>query len=170
LVDGEGGKKKEEALLVSWESLERKKAELDELIRIRIPQNTKDISIARSYGDLRENFEYKSAKDLQKVLMRRKSELEKDIGRARGTDFKGSDASTVNAGTIVALTDESGNEIIMTVLGAWDSDPETKTVSYLSEVGKSLMERVVGDEVKVRDTVTEALQTLTIRSIKPFNP
>jgi len=168
LVGGEG--KKEEPLLVSWDSLERKKTELDELIRIRIPQNTKDISIARSYGDLRENFEYKSAKDLQKVLMRRKSELEKDIARARGTDFKGSNASKVNAGTIVTLTDESGQEVVMTVLGAWDSFPETKTVSYLSEVGKSLMERVVGDEVKVRDSVTEALQTLTIRSIKPFNP
>ncbi|NJN19639.1 MAG: hypothetical protein HC822_27055, partial [Oscillochloris sp.] len=36
------------------------RAELDEIIRVRIPQNTKDISIARSYGDLRENFEYKS--------------------------------------------------------------------------------------------------------------
>ncbi|RYD17148.1 MAG: transcription elongation factor GreA, partial [Verrucomicrobiaceae bacterium] len=168
LVGGEG--KKEEPLLVSWESLEKKKTELDELIRVRIPQNTKDISIARSYGDLRENFEYKSSKDLQKVLMRRKSELEKDISRARGTDFKGSDASKVNAGTIVTFTDESGQEVIMTVLGAWDSHPDTKVVSYLSEVGKSLMERSVGDEVKVRDSVTEALQTLTIRSIKPFNP
>lgn len=168
LVGGEG--KKEEPLLVSWDSLEKKKIELDDLIRVRIPQNTKDISIARSYGDLRENFEYKSSKDLQKVLMRRKSELEKDIARARGTDFKGSDASKVNAGTIVTLTDESGKEIIMTVLGAWDSHPETKTVSYLSEVGKSLMECTIGDEVKVRDSVTEALQTLTIRSIKPFNP
>lgn len=168
LVGGEG--KKEEPLLVSWDSLEKKKLELDELIRVRIPQNTKDISIARSYGDLRENFEYKSAKDLQKVLMRRKSELEKDIARARGTDFKGSDASKVNAGTVITFTDESGKEVIMTVLGAWDSHPDTKVVSYLSEVGKSLMERTVGDEVKVRDSVTEALQTLTIRSIKPFNP
>ncbi|WAC21831.1 GreA/GreB family elongation factor [Luteolibacter sp. SL250] len=168
LVGGEG--KKEEPLLVSWDSLEKKKIELDELIRVRIPQNTKDISIARSYGDLRENFEYKSAKDLQKVLMRRKSELEKDIARARGTDFKGSDASKVNAGTVITFTDESGKEIVMTVLGAWDSLPEQKIVSYLSEVGKSLMERTVGDEVKVRDSVTEALQTLTIRSIKPFNP
>lgn len=170
LVDGDRGRKKEEPLLVSWESLERKKTELDELIRIRIPQNTKDISIARSYGDLRENFEYKSSKDLQKVLMRRKSELEKDIGRARGTDFKGSDAGKVNAGTIVTLTDESGKEIIMTVLGAWDSEPETKTVSYLSEVGKSLMERSIGETVSVRDPITETLQTLTIRSIRPFNP
>ena len=105
LVSGANAKRPEEALLVSWESLEKKKTELDELIRVRIPQNTKDISIARSYGDLRENFEYKSAKDLQKYLMHRKNELEKDITRARGTDFKGSDASKVNIGTIVTLTD-----------------------------------------------------------------
>ena len=58
----------------------------------------------------------------------------------------------------------------MTVLGAWDSDPDTKTVSYLSEVGKSLMERSIGETISVRDPITEALQTLTIRSIKPFNP
>ena len=55
LVSG-GGQRREEALLVSWESLAKKKTELDELVRVRIPQNTKDISIARSYGDLRENF------------------------------------------------------------------------------------------------------------------
>ena len=170
LVSGVNAKRPEEMLLVSWESLEKKKAELDDLVRNRIPQNTKDISIARSYGDLRENFEYKSAKDLQKYLMHRQGELEKDITRARGSDFKGSDASKVNIGTIVTLTDAAGTEIIMTVLGAWDSIPETKTVSYLSEVGKALVGREPGDTVQVRDEVTEEMQTLTIRSIKPFNP
>jgi transcription elongation GreA/GreB family factor len=170
LVSGVNAKRPEEMLLVSWESLEKKKAELDDLVRNRIPQNTKDISIARSYGDLRENFEYKSAKDLQKYLMHRQGELEKDITRARGTDFKGSDAAKVNIGTIVTLTDAAGSEIVMTVLGAWDSIPETKTVSYLSEVGKALVSREPGDTVQVRDEVTEEMQTLTVRSIKPFNP
>jgi transcription elongation GreA/GreB family factor len=169
LVNGTN-QRREEALLVSWESLEKKKAELDELIRVRIPQNTKDISIARSYGDLRENFEYKSAKDLQKYLSHRRSELERDIHRARGTDFKGSDASKVNIGTVVTLTDASGDAVEMTVLGAWDSDPEKKLVSYLSEVGKALVGRAPGDTIQVRDPVTEQLQTLTIQSIRPFNP
>lgn len=169
LVSG-GQQRREEALLVSWDSLEKKKAELDELIRVRIPQNTKDISIARSYGDLRENFEYKSAKDLQKYLMHRKSELERDIHRARGTDFKGSDAAAVNIGTIVTLTDASGAEVEMTVLGAWDSDPDKKLVSYLSEVGKALVGRNPGDTVEVRDETTEQMQTLTIKSIRPYNP
>ncbi len=169
LVSG-GGERREESLLVSWDSLEKKKLELDELIRVRIPQNTKDISIARSYGDLRENFEYKSAKDLQKYLMHRKSELERDIHRARGTDFKGSDAAKVNIGTIVTLTDAAGSTVEMTVLGAWDSDPEKKLVSYLSEVGKALVGRAPGDSVQVRDEATESLHTLTIQSIRPYNP
>jgi len=170
LVNGENQRKREEPLLVSWESLEKKKAELDDINNNRIPQNTKDISIARSYGDLRENFEYKSAKDMQKVLMHRKQELERDIARARGTDFKGANADSVNIGTIVQLTKDDGTPETITVLGAWDSDPEKKIVSYLSEVGKALMARVPGDTVQVRDMQTEQLYTLTIKSITPFNP
>ena len=163
-------KKREEALLVSWESLERKKAELDEMVRVRIPQNIKDIAIARSYGDLRENFEYKSAKDLQRYLGHRKNELEKDIARARGTDFKGSVATTVNIGTVVTLVDEAGQEQIITVLGAWDSDPEKKIVSYLSDVGSALVNLAPGETAQVRETSTEVMQTLTVKSIRPFNP
>jgi transcription elongation GreA/GreB family factor len=170
LVSGANQKRPEEILLVSWESLEKKKAELDDIIRNKIPQNLSDVKIARSYGDLRENFEYKSAKDLEKYLGHRRNALDKEINNARGTDFKGSDASKVNIGTVVTLVDSAGAEIVMTVLGAWDSIPETKTVSYLSEVGKALVNRAPGDPVEIRDEVTEQMQTLTIRSIRPFNP
>jgi transcription elongation GreA/GreB family factor len=170
LVSGTNAKRPEEALLVSWDSLEKKKAELDDLIRNKIPQNLQDVKIARSYGDLRENFEYKSAKDQEKYLAHRRNALDREIHLARGTDFKGSDASKVNIGTVVTLTDAAGKETVMTVLGAWDSIPETKTVSYLSEVGKALVGRSPGETVQIRDETTEALETLTIRSIKPFNP
>ena len=170
LVSGANQKRPDEILLVSWESLEKKKSELDDIIRNKIPQNLNDVKIARSYGDLRENFEYKSAKDLEKYLGHRRNALDKEINNSRGTDFKGSDASKVNIGTVVTLTDEAGTESVITVLGAWDSIPETKTVSYLSEVGKALVGRVPDDTVQVRDEATEAMVTLTIRSIRPFNP
>jgi len=170
LVSGANAKRHEEPLLVSWESLERKKAELDDIVRIKIPQNREDVKIAKSYGDLRENFEYKSAKDMEKYLAHRRNALDKEIHNARGTDFKGSDASKVNIGTIVTLTDASGTPVDMTLLGAWDSDPEKKLVSYLSEVGKVLVGRSPGDTVQIRDEVTEVFQTLTIQSIRPYNP
>src|SRR5213075_1297627 len=73
LITGEATKQ-ESALLVSWESLERRKNEYDELVHKKIPANSKEIAIARSYGDLRENHEYKAAKEIQKLLMRRKGE------------------------------------------------------------------------------------------------
>ncbi|MGB1128877.1 MAG: GreA/GreB family elongation factor [Haloferula sp.] len=167
LVSGDD-KKKVENLVVSWESLERKQAELDELIRVRIPQNTKDISIARSYGDLRENFEYKSAKDMQKVLMRRKGELEKELDLARGTDFKGADTKTINIGTVATLKGADGTDQTVTVLGAWDSDPEKNIVSYLSEAGAALMEAAPGEEVELRDPATDAMKTWTVVSIAAY--
>ncbi len=170
LVSGTNQKRPDEILLVSWESLEKKKAELEDLIRNKIPQNLNDVKIARSYGDLRENFEYKSAKDLEKYLGHRRNALDKEINNARGTDFKGSDAGKVNIGTIVTLTDSSGVDTDITVLGAWDSIPETRTVSYLSEVGKALVGREPGEAVQIRDEATEMMQTLTVKAIRPFNP
>ncbi len=169
LVSGQNAAKREEPLLVSWESLEKKKQELEELIRVKIPQNREDVKIAKSYGDLRENFEYKSAKDLEKYLNHRRTALEREIANARGTDFKGADTKTVNIGTVITLIDDKGTQQTITVLGAWDSNPEKKEVSYLSEVGKALMGLSVGSTAKIRDLETEQMQTLTIQSISAYH-
>ena len=86
LISGEQTKQ-EATLLVSWDSLERRKNEYRELVEKKIPANSKEIAMARSYGDLSENHEYKAAKEMQKLLMRRKADLESELVRARGTDF-----------------------------------------------------------------------------------
>src|SRR5205814_7789837 len=87
MVTGAQQEEKRETLVVSWSSLDRRKAEYEELIKKKIPENTKEIALARSYGDLSENFEFKAAKQMQAVLMRRKSELEQMLHHAQGTDF-----------------------------------------------------------------------------------
>lgn len=156
----------QETLVVSWESLERRKKEYEELVNKRIPQNVKDIAVARSYGDLRENFEYKAAKQMQAVLNRRRIDMEKDLNNAQGTDFSEADSATVNIGTVVVLDGEQGKEIEYTVLGAWDSDPDTNLVSYLSDIGQALIGEKVGGEVEVRDLETEELNTFTVKSIR----
>lgn len=148
LISGEQTKQ-DTSLIVSWESLERRRAEYTELVHKKIPANSKEIAIARSYGDLRENHEYKAAKEMQKVLMRRKDELEAQLVRARGTDFSNPRTDVVSIGTIVHATDLQGNQReTFTVLGAWDSDPDKGVVSYLSPVAQSLLNRKVGDEVE----------------------
>ncbi len=87
LISGEATKQ-ETKFIVSWESLERRKNDYAELVQKKIPANSKEIAIARSYGDLRENHEYKAAKEMQKMLMRRKSELEAQLVRAQRNRFR----------------------------------------------------------------------------------
>jgi len=148
LISGEQTKQ-ESNLIVSWESLERRKEEYNELVQKKIPANSKEIAIARSYGDLRENHEYKAAKEMQKILMRRKAELENQLVRARGTDFAEAKTDAVSIGTRVSVTDLIANHPeAFTVLGAWDSDPEKGVISYLTPVAQFLLNRKVGEEIE----------------------
>src|SRR3974377_1883380 len=94
---------REEALIVSWSSLQKRKDEYDDLISKKIPENTKEIGDARSSRHLRENFEFKAAKEMQTVLMRRKAELEQMLARARGSNFENAALSPVFLGTKAKL-------------------------------------------------------------------
>lgn len=148
LISGEQTKQ-ESNLVVSWESLERRKNEYREMVEKKIPANSKEIAIARSYGDLRENHEYKAAKEMQKLLMKQKSELETQLVRARGTDFANVRTEAVSIGTIVRATDLEANQPEQfTILGAWDSDPEKGIVSYLSPMAQALLNHKIGDQVE----------------------
>jgi transcription elongation GreA/GreB family factor len=141
--------RQEAPLMVSWESLERRKNEYRELVEKKIPANSKEIALARSYGDLSENHEYKAAKEMQKLLMRRKADLETQLVRAHGTDFANPRTDVAAIGTIVNATDLATNQPEhFTILGAWDSDPDKGIVSYLSPLAQSLLGHKIGDEVE----------------------
>jgi len=141
-------KKEDNSFLVSWSSLERRKSEYDDLVNKQIPANSRDIALARSYGDLRENHEYKSAKEMQRVLSRRKHELESQLARARGTDFANARTDVVSPGTIVRVTDLASNvPTTYKLMGAWDGDPEHNILSYLTPLAQIFVNKPVGAEV-----------------------
>ena len=157
------------ALIVSWSSLEKRRAEYEEIVKVKIPENTKEIAIARSYGDLSENFEFKAAKQMQSVLMRRKSELEQMLHDARGTSFEHPDTTRVSIGTIVTLHSTEGNkDETYTILGAWDGDPDRHIISYQTAIGQALLGHEVGETISLnRD---EGAAQFTIASIQPAPP
>ena len=149
LINERQGKEEPDvSLIVSWKSLEAKKASYDHLTNVEMPKNREDISIARSYGDLRENFEYKSAKEYARVLARRKFEMERDLQRAKATDFADATTDRVTIGTRVALLDlETNKSEEFSILGAWDTDVPHGIISYLSVTGAAILFKPVGEEV-----------------------
>jgi transcription elongation GreA/GreB family factor len=157
------------SFVVSWESLERRKNEYAELVQKSIPANSKEIAQARSYGDLRENHEYKAAKEMQKILMRRKGELEFQLVRARGSDFANPRTDVVSIGTEVHVTDlDHQHPEHFIILGAWDSNPEKGIISYLTPVAQSLLNRKPLEEVEV--PVDTSKRRYRIDSIAPYKP
>jgi transcription elongation factor GreA len=156
-------------LIVSWSSLERRKAEYEELVKVKIPENSKEIALARSYGDLSENFEFKAAKQMQSVLMRRKAELEQMLHNARGTSFENVDTSRVSIGTIVTLRAmETNKEETYTILGAWDGDPDRHIISYQTAIGQALLGHKTSDAVSLN--TEHGASQFTIVSIQPAPP
>ena len=163
---------KQESLIVSWASLEKRKTDYEELVTKRIPENTKEISVARSHGDLRENFEFKAAKEMQRVLMRRKSETERDLARARGTDFSNPDVTKVSIGTKVTLREVANDAVdIYTILGAWDGVPEEGIISYQTAIAQAIIGQKVGDKANLpTEHGVKMVEIMAIEAVRTAAP
>lgn len=136
-------------LVVSQESLDARKREYEILITKKIPENNEAIAVAREHGDLRENAEYKMAREDQATLLARKGELELELSKARITTFGDATTEAVGIGSIVELKHEaSGNIYQYAILGAWDSYPEENILSYKTPLGQSLLAKGVGETVE----------------------
>ena len=129
----------------------RLRDELNYLRSVERPRITQMIATAREHGDLKENSEFKMAKQDQSVLMGQKVQLERDLARARITDFAEASTDQVSAGTIVDLRDvANGKAVRYSVLGAWDSDPDNHRIAYKTPLGQALLGKKIGEHVKLK--------------------
>jgi transcription elongation GreA/GreB family factor len=137
------------ALDVLWatpSSIAAKRAQLEEIAKKELPANRKAIQVAREMGDLRENFEYKAARQRHELLTSLATKINAELSRARAIDPESVDPSQVRVGTRVRLAGDGG-ERTLTVLGPWESAPEAGVISYESELAQKLLGKAVGDTV-----------------------
>ncbi len=136
------------ALIVSAWSMQERRNELEDIIKVQIPANKEAIAIAKEHGDLKENSEYKMARQDQETLLARKGLLESELERAHVTDFSDTPTDKVGVGSIVELVPASGGTVVYTILGAWDSNPEENILSYKTPLAQALIGKSVGDVVE----------------------
>lgn len=150
--------------VTSHRSYHRAWRELRSIVEVKIPANSRAIAHARSYGDLRENAEYKAAKEEQGLLARKRGDLEKALDRVKPLDFSVvTDFSRVIPGCTVAVRRPDGKTRSFHVLGLWDSDPERHMISFDTPIGKALHGHRVGDIVE------SPMGPLEITDIRPLD-
>ena len=126
-------------LIVTKDSYERKQKELKNIIDVEIPKNSKEIGAAIELGDLKENAEYKAAKERQDMLNNNASRLKEDLQKAQIYTKDDIDTSKISYGTKVTLYNHNKDkDENITILGPWESDPDNNIISYLSPLGNAL--------------------------------
>ena len=132
---------------VTAEGLSKMKAELENLkgeTRMAVAEAIRE---AKSHGDLRENAAYHEAKLNQTRLDLRISELENAINRARVVVRSGDGAGL---GSMVKLLDlEYDEELEITLVGAFESNPAEGLVSVSSPLGEAVQNKAIGDTIEV---------------------
>jgi len=152
----------DDTFFVTASATEAKRKELENILKVEIPENTKGIALAAAEGDLTENFEYKARREKQQLLSARAGKIQEELGKARALDPATVDTTEVRPGTRVTLGGAAGTRAV-TLLGPWDSNPEGGVYSYLSDLGRALLGKTVGEKANVlgEDLVIEKIQVWT---------
>ncbi len=133
-------------LIVTMAMYEEKQKQLQNIMDVEVPANSKEIAFALSLGDLRENAEYKAAKEKQEILNSTVAKLKDEIERAQLFDPNSINTNKVSFGTRVVLENlTEGGEETYTILGPWESDPENMIISYQSPFGNVILNKTMGE-------------------------
>lgn len=130
----------------------------------------KEILKARAHGDLRENAEFHAAKERQRFVDARLSQLKKRLGDMSMVDFTKIPKDRVGLGSkVVVLDTDKDEQITYKIVTSEEADAINGKISTGSPIGRGLLGKQVGDEVKIAipggTKMFEVLQLTTIHDL-----
>lgn len=134
---------------LTQEGLAELKAELDNLINVRRPENIQAIKEARSLGDLSENAEYDAARNEQAQIEARIKQLEKMLENVSIISETSKDKVGIGSTVVIKYVDDDDEEDEYKIVGSQEADPFESKISNESPIAKALLEHKVGDVVTV---------------------
>ena len=158
----------ESAKYITPEGAARLRRELDELWRVKRPAVTKTVSEAAAQGDRSENAEYIYGKRQLAEIDRRVRFLRKRLTGIRVVAEAPSDTSKVYFGAYVRVVDEDGASHVFRIVGPDETRLELGEISMDSPVGRALLGRRVGDEVRVARPKGDATYEIDALRYTPF--
>jgi transcription elongation factor GreA len=114
------------------------------------PQVIKAIAEARGHGDISENAEYEAAKEKQAMIEGKINDMHHKLSQCEVIEVPGGSAERAIFGTTVDMEDlDTGEEFKYRLVGPYEADLAQGTISVISPIGRALIGKEAGDEVKV---------------------
>jgi transcription elongation factor GreA len=121
-------------------------ATLERELKVDLP---KEIQRARELGDLRENAEYKAAKERQDIVNARIAMLKKRVGEISMINLERIPTDRAGFGSTVHLRAEAGETVVYQLVMPEEADAEKGMISTSSPIGRAILNKEVGDEINV---------------------
>ena len=146
--------------------IELMKQELDHRRTVLRPQLLEQVKIARAFGDLSENFEYKAAKQEKNRNESRIRYLERMIATAKVIEVNEKEGTVGLFDHVVLYNEKLGKEQNIQLVTTLRQNALKGLISKESPVGKAILGKKVGDRVEIVVS-PEMKYTVEIRSITP---
>jgi len=136
---------------ITREGYDRLWAEVQRLKQEERPRVIEAIAEARRHGDITENAEFEAAKERQALLEGKINDLYKKLSECEVVEPPKAPPERVVFGSTVALENQdTGEEVRYRLVGPFESDLASGTISVTSPIGRAIIGKEVGDEVQVR--------------------
>ena len=142
-----------EIIWTTREGFEKIKSRIEKIATVETIENAREIEVARSHGDLRENSEFKFAQEKRSRLQSELKFLSDQVKVMRVLTEEDIDISCVNIGCVVDLENEGGERLSYSLLSPWDANPEKNILSSQSKLAKEMIGLNIGDECAVQGKV-----------------
>jgi len=130
---------------------EKLRSELQRMQKEDRPSVIRAIEEARGQGDITENAEFEAAKEKQAIIEGRIQELTDKVAHSQIVDLPDNVDGKVVFGCVVMVEDLQTREVSSyRLVGPYEADVLEGTISVTSPIGKALIGREQGDEVKVQ--------------------
>jgi transcription elongation factor GreA len=134
---------------ITKQGYENLKKEIEFLRNTKRPKLLLAIEEARAHGDISENAEYEAAKEELQFLLKKLGELDEQISKSEIREVKTAQNGAVEFGNRVCLKNlDTDEEAVYTVVGPYECDIQKGTISISSPLGRALLGKSVGDEVR----------------------
>jgi transcription elongation factor GreA len=137
--------------LLTTQGYDRLSAEIRNLTLVERPKIIEEVQIARDHGDLKENAEYHSAREKQRLIDKKIGDLQKLLTHSQIWNSSESNNYKVGFGSTVTILDlNTDEEETYTIVGTYEADSTNNIISYHSPLAKSMLEKEVEDEIELQ--------------------
>ncbi len=151
---------------ITTKGLAKLKEELHYLLFEDRPKVVETVAWAASNGDRSENADYQYGKRRLREIDRRVRFLQKRIDAAEVVEPTQQAGPKILFGATVRVTDENDAERIYKIVGIDETDAKEGKVSWISPIGKALLQASEGDVVTLKTPRgTEDLEILEVRYV-----